>query len=67
MIGRSGKSTQAKLIQRKYLAQGESVILREHPSSDNSYGLKAKKALLGRGKVNKMRASVYYAGCYPFC
>ncbi|BDZ66560.1 thymidylate kinase [Methanobacterium ferruginis] len=57
----SGKSTQAKLIQRKYLAQGESVILREHPSPDNSYGLKAKTALLGRGKVNKMKASVYYA------
>jgi len=57
----SGKSTQAKLIQKKYLSHGESVILREHPSPDNSYGLKAKKALLGRGKINRIRASVYYA------
>ena len=32
----SGKSTQAKLVQKKYLSMGESVILREHPSTDNS-------------------------------
>lgn len=57
----SGKTTQARLIQEKYQSIGESVILREHPSSDNSYGLKAKKALLGRGKINKIKASVYYA------
>lgn len=57
----SGKSTQAKLIQEKYISMGESVILREHPSFDNPYGLKAKKALLGRGKINKIKASVYYA------
>ncbi len=56
-----GKSTQAKFIQKKYLSQGESVILREHPSQDNTYGLKAKKALLGRGKINKIKASLYYA------
>lgn len=57
----SGKSTQAKLIQEKYCSLGESVILREHPSFDNSYGQKAKKALLGRGKINKIKASFYYA------
>lgn len=57
----SGKSTQAKLIQKKYLSRGETVILREHPSADNSYGLKAKKSLLGRGELNKIRASIYYA------
>ncbi|EKF84657.1 thymidylate kinase [Methanobacterium formicicum] len=57
----SGKSTQARLIQDKYLSKGESVILREHPSLDNSYGQKAKKALLGRGKINKIKASTYYA------
>lgn len=57
----SGKSTQARLIQKKYLSQGESVILREHPSTDNEYGLKAKNALLGRGIINRIKASVYYA------
>lgn len=57
----SGKSTHAKLIREKYLKKGEKVILREHPSDDNPYGLKAKKALLGRGKLNKINAAFYYA------
>ncbi len=57
----SGKSTQAKLIEKRYISRGEGVILREHPSIDNSYGLNAKKALLGRGKFNRIKASIYYA------
>ncbi|MDP3066876.1 MAG: AAA family ATPase [Methanobacteriaceae archaeon] len=57
----SGKSTHAELIREKYLKKGERVILREHPSNDNPYGLKAKKALLDRGKLNKINAALYYA------
>lgn len=57
----SGKSTHARMIRDKYQEKGERVILREHPSHDNPYGLKAKKALLGRGKVNKIKAAFYYA------
>ena len=57
----SGKDTQANLIRRKYLERGKSVILRSHPSNDNSYGIRAKKALLGSGKFNKISASLYYA------
>ena len=57
----SGKSTQARLVKKRYLDRGETVILREHPSNDNPYGKKAKNALLGRGKVNKIKASLYYA------
>lgn len=57
----SGKDTQANLIREKYLENGESVILRIHPENDNKYGVKAKKALLGRGKLNKFRSSFYYA------
>jgi dTMP kinase len=57
----SGKSTHAHMIREKYLKKGEKVILREHPSDDNPYGLKAKKALLGRGKINKIKAALYYA------
>ena len=57
----SGKDTQANLIHQKYLSRGENVILRSHPSGDNSYGIKAKKALLGSGKLNKIKASFYYA------
>jgi len=57
----SGKDTQANLIREKYLSNGESVVLRTHPAEDNSYGIKAKKALLGKGKINHIQASVYYA------
>lgn len=57
----SGKDTHANLIREKYASAGEKVILRTHPSDDNIYGRKAKKSLLGRGKVNHMMASIYYA------
>ncbi|MGZ7160071.1 MAG: thymidylate kinase, partial [Methanobacterium sp.] len=43
------------------LEMDKSVILRSHPSVDNSYGLKAKKALLKSGKLNRIKASIYYA------
>jgi dTMP kinase len=57
----SGKDTQANLIQEKYVSRGEQVVLRTHPADDNSYGIKAKKALLGKGKINHTQASIYYA------
>lgn len=57
----AGKDTHARLIYEKYQALGEKVILRSHPEKDNIYGIKAKTALLGRGKLNKVRASFYYA------
>ena len=57
----SGKDTQANLVRKKYLEMSESVILRSHPTIDNNYGIKAKKALLGDGKLNKFKASFYYA------
>ena len=47
----SGKDTHANLIMEKYLSKGENVIVRTHPSNDNPYGIKAKKALLGKGKI----------------
>jgi dTMP kinase len=57
----SGKDTHANLIQEYYLAKGEKVIVRTHPSKDNSYGINAKNALLGHGKINHIKASMYYA------
>ena len=57
----SGKDTHANLISERYLSKGETVILRTHPSDDNSYGIRAKKALLGHGKINHIMASFYYA------
>ena len=55
-----GKDTHAELIAKKYEGLGEKVLIRSHPSSDNFFGIKAKKALLGKGKLNKLNASVFY-------
>ncbi|HRZ18652.1 MAG TPA: thymidylate kinase [Methanofastidiosum sp.] len=57
----AGKDTHAELIRKRYLNKGDNVILRSHPEEDNSFGLKAKSSLLGKGKINYMRASFYYA------
>ena len=55
-----GKDTHAKLIYNRYSNIGEKVIIRSHPSDDNFFGRKAKKSLLNKGKINKIRASIYY-------
>lgn len=55
-----GKDTQAFLIKKRYEDKGERVVLRSHPESDNFFGKKAKKALYEGGKINKIRAAVYY-------
>jgi len=56
-----GKDTHANLIKERYEKRGEKVIIRSHPASDNYFGIKAKKALLGKGKINRLKASVFYA------
>ncbi len=56
-----GKDTHARLIKERYEKKGENVIIRSHPESDNFYGMKSKKALLGKGKINRLVASVFYA------
>ncbi len=55
-----GKDTHAWLIKERYEKKGEVVIIRSHPESDNFYGIKSKKALLGKGKINRLIASVFY-------
>jgi dTMP kinase len=55
-----GKDTHAKLIKDRYEEMGEKVALRSHPESDNFFGKKARKALFGKGKINKLKASVFY-------
>lgn len=57
----AGKDTHAKLIKKRYESIGEKVIFRSHPEDDNPHGRKAKKALLKGGKINHLKASVYYA------
>lgn len=56
-----GKDTHAQLIKERYEKQGERVMVRSHPESDNYYGRTAKKALLSRGKINQLKASMFYA------
>jgi len=55
-----GKDTQAKLVKNHYKKLGEKVKVRSHPESDNFFGRQAKKALLGKGKINKLKAAVFY-------
>lgn len=55
-----GKDTHANLIKDFYLKKGERVVIRSHPESDNFFGRKAKKALLGKGKSDKIKAAVFY-------
>ena len=55
-----GKDTQALLIKKRYEKLGKKVTIRSHPESDNYFGRKAKKALLGKGKINKAKASFFY-------
>ena len=55
-----GKDTHALLIKKKYEEKGERVVLRSHPESDNYFGKKSKTALLGHGKVDKLKASIFY-------
>ena len=57
----AGKDTHAKLIRDRYLNKGSSVVLRSHPENDNTFGIKAKNSLLGEGKLNYIKASMYYA------
>ena len=55
-----GKDTQARLIKTRYEKKSEKVVIRTHPSTDNYFGKKAKKALLGTGKIKKLEASIFY-------
>ncbi len=55
-----GKDTQARFIKKRYEKLGKKVIIRSHPESDNFFGRKAKRALLGKGKINKLKASFFY-------
>jgi len=57
----AGKDTHAHLIRERYINKGDSVVLRSHPENDNTFGIKAKNSLLGEGKLNYIKASMYYA------
>ena len=56
-----GKDTHAQLIKEYYEDKGYSVKTRSHPSTDTFFGRNSKKALLGQGMLNKIKASMFYA------
>lgn len=56
-----GKDTHARLIRDFFESKGETVKIRSHPESDNFYGRVAKRSLLGSGKINQLKASMFYA------
>ncbi|MBQ6100104.1 MAG: thymidylate kinase [Methanobrevibacter sp.] len=56
----SGKDTQVNMIADVYKKQGRDVTIRSHPCSDNKYGRKSKEALLKEGKVNHIKATIYF-------
>ena len=55
-----GKDTHAYIVKRRYEKKGEKVLIRSHPATDNYFGKKAKIALVGIGKFNKIKASIFY-------
>ena len=55
-----GKDTQVKLLAEVYKNQGRDVTIRSHPCSDNKFGRKSKQALLKTGKINHLKATIYF-------
>lgn len=55
-----GKDTQVNLIAQVYKEQGRKVDIRSHPCCDNKFGRKSKQALLKKGKINHLKATLYY-------
>jgi len=56
----AGKDTQSQLLYNEYKQKGCNVILRSHPSVDTVYGKKSKEALLKTGRINHLKATIFY-------
>lgn len=56
----AGKDTQVELLADMYKKQGKNVVVRSHPCKDNKYGIKSKEALLKTGKINHLKATIYF-------
>ena len=55
-----GKDTQVDLLVDAYEKQGRQVTVRSHPCCDNKFGKKSKQALLQSGKINHLKATLYF-------
>ena len=56
----SGKDTQVNLVAEEYERRGRGVTIRSHPCCDNKFGRKSKQALLKKGKLNHIKATIYF-------
>lgn len=56
----SGKDTQVNLLAEAYRKKGREVTVRSHPCNDNKFGRKSKEALLKEGKINHIKATIYF-------
>jgi len=56
----SGKSTQALELYKFIRGQGNTVLLRIHPSTDNAFGGKARQFLYSNGKAAHFAAALFY-------
>jgi dTMP kinase len=56
----SGKSTQARLLQKTLEANHKTVCLRIHPENDNFAGKKARAFLLSKGKSAHFASAMFY-------
>ena len=55
-----GKDTQVRLLSEMYQNLGRDVTVRSHPCNDNKFGRKSKQALLKTGKINHLKATLYF-------
>ena len=55
-----GKDTQVRLLSEMYQKRGREVTVRSHPCNDNKFGRKSKQALLKKGKINHLKATLYF-------
>lgn len=56
----SGKDTQIELLAKYYRDKGKNVVVRSHPCDDNKYGRKSRQALQKTGKLNHIKATIYF-------
>lgn len=56
----SGKDTQALMLKEHLSRNGEPVVVRIHPAQDNRFGVIAKKALMKKGNLMRMVATLFY-------
>ncbi len=56
----SGKDTQAHKLKEHLMGSGRDVALRIHPSADSWPGRASKRALMRRGQLWRMAATVFY-------